>query len=226
MLRRWERWAPHPIRSRPSPDGTHRMAPRPADLARRRGARPLPRMAGPAGDRGRLAPSVDHQGPLVRRDRGGASQAVARPARVPVGRDPRDGADHAWGLGFVEHGDGHARAGGVPAVDSSLAVLAYRLVSYWLPLVAGAPRPSPTDGGSPDRLGPTEGVAPGRPVPRVPRCCHRRRHGYLRPNILRSTSRIAATRCPRRCRGVRCTPAQRGRDETVGRRRSRGLTHE
>jgi len=27
---------------------------------------------------------------------------------------------------------------GVPAGDASLAVLAYRLVSYWLPFVAGA----------------------------------------------------------------------------------------
>ena len=50
------------------PSGPRRIAPRPADLARRRSGRPLPRMAGPAGDRGGLAPSVDDQGPMVRRD--------------------------------------------------------------------------------------------------------------------------------------------------------------
>ena len=44
------------------------------------------------------------------------------------------------GLGFVEAGlTTMLVLAGVPAGDASLAVLAYRLVSYWLPLVAGAP---------------------------------------------------------------------------------------
>ena len=44
------------------------------------------------------------------------------------------------GLGFVEAGlTAMLVLAGVPAGDASLAVLAYRLVSYWLPLVAGAP---------------------------------------------------------------------------------------
>ena len=42
------------------------------------------------------------------------------------------------GLGFVEAGlTGMLVLAGVPAGDASLAVLAYRLVSYWLPLAAG-----------------------------------------------------------------------------------------
>jgi uncharacterized protein (TIRG00374 family) len=43
------------------------------------------------------------------------------------------------GLGFVEAGlTAMLVLAGVPAGDASLAVLAYRLVSYWLPLAAGA----------------------------------------------------------------------------------------
>jgi uncharacterized protein (TIRG00374 family) len=43
------------------------------------------------------------------------------------------------GLGFVEAGlTSMLVLAGVPAGAASLAVLAYRLVSYWLPLAAGA----------------------------------------------------------------------------------------
>jgi uncharacterized membrane protein YbhN (UPF0104 family) len=87
---------------------------------------------------GEVGPRLPRAAHRARRG-GRASQAVARPARVPVGRDPRDGADHAGGLGFVEAGlTAMLVLAGVPAGDASLAVLAYRLVSYWLPLVAGA----------------------------------------------------------------------------------------
>jgi hypothetical protein len=56
---------------------------------------------------------------------GGASQAVARPARVPVGRDPRDGADHAWGARFRRGGLTTMLVfAGVPAGGASLAFLA------------------------------------------------------------------------------------------------------
>ena len=42
------------------------------------------------------------------------------------------------GLGFVEAGlVGLLALAGVPAGPASIAVLAYRLVSYWLPLPAG-----------------------------------------------------------------------------------------
>jgi hypothetical protein len=42
------------------------------------------------------------------------------------------------GLGFVEAGlTGLLRVAGVPAGEAVLAVLAYRLVSFWLPLPAG-----------------------------------------------------------------------------------------
>jgi uncharacterized protein (TIRG00374 family) len=43
------------------------------------------------------------------------------------------------GLGFVEAGlVGLLALAGVAAAVASIAVLAYRLVSYWLPLPAGA----------------------------------------------------------------------------------------
>jgi uncharacterized protein (TIRG00374 family) len=42
------------------------------------------------------------------------------------------------GLGFVEAGlTGLLALAGVNAADAALATLAYRLVSYWLPLPAG-----------------------------------------------------------------------------------------
>jgi uncharacterized protein (TIRG00374 family) len=42
------------------------------------------------------------------------------------------------GLGFVEAGlVGALTLAGVPAQDALVATLAYRLVSYWLPLPAG-----------------------------------------------------------------------------------------
>jgi hypothetical protein len=126
---------------------------------------------------------------------GGASQAVARPARVPVGRDPRDGADHAWGARFRRGGLTTMLVfAGVPAGGASLAFLASGSCR-----MAAARRGSARDPRLPTAVrlidvAPSRVWLPGRPVPRVPRCCHRRRHGYLRPNILRSTSRIAATR--------------------------------
>jgi uncharacterized protein (TIRG00374 family) len=43
------------------------------------------------------------------------------------------------GLGFVEAGlAAMLRLAGVPGPEAVLATLAYRLVSYWLPLPAGA----------------------------------------------------------------------------------------
>jgi uncharacterized protein (TIRG00374 family) len=43
------------------------------------------------------------------------------------------------GLGFVEAGLATTLVwAGLPAANATLATLAYRLVSYWLPLVVGA----------------------------------------------------------------------------------------
>jgi uncharacterized protein (TIRG00374 family) len=44
------------------------------------------------------------------------------------------------GLGFVEAGlTATLVVSGIPAAGAATATLAYRLVSYWLPLIAGGP---------------------------------------------------------------------------------------
>ena len=69
------------------------------------------------------------------------------PAGLRGGGRAVDDPDHPGGLGFVELGLTAALvAAGIKPADALLATLAYRVVSYWLPLPAGcvATTPVPT----------------------------------------------------------------------------------
>ena len=133
------------------------------------------------------------------------------------------------GLGFVEAGlTTMLVLAGVSAGDASLAVLAYRLVSYWLPLVAGALATVAYRRRFSDRLGPPRGVAPRPPGPESPEMLSSA-PSWLPPPQHPAFHHGAGSPPPDDPVEVEEYGAlllrEKG-DETVGRRRSRGLTHE